>query len=112
MGEKSGSVVSHSLIFDSQVAVESGGLGVGELGERRCVVFFCECGEVRRRLLAKQKKKVQISNPWSILHFFLWWGEVGLEQKSRAFFLRDVLDKSLLLLESFQGELRVNNCRL
>ena len=83
MGEKSGSVVSHSLIFDSQVAAESGGLGVGELGGR-CVVFFCdECGEVRR-LSYQTKKKVHISNPWSILHFFLWWGS-GFGTKIQGF---------------------------
>lgn len=71
MGEKSGSVVSHSLIFQSQAAAESvGGWGVG------CVAFFLGGNTGRWE---GSKKNVQTCNPRLYLgifiyFFWLWWG--------------------------------------
>lgn len=71
MGEKSGSVVSHSLIFQSQAAAESvGGWGGG------CVTFFLGGNTGRwEGFLAKQnkKKRANMRPPalsWHFLDFF------------------------------------------
>ena len=86
MGEKSGSVVSHSLIFQSQAAAESvGGWGGG------CVTFFWEGirGGGKAFLPNKTKKNVQTCDPRLYLgifwiFFWLWWGnpQVFVEHKS------------------------------
>lgn len=90
MGEKSGSVVSHSLIFQSQASAES----VGDWGGG-CVTFFLGGNTGRwEGFLAKQNKKTcKHATPSSILAFFyiffwLWWGNprVFVEHKNPSFF--------------------------
>ena len=95
MGEKSGSVVSHSLIFQSQAAAESvGGWGGG------CVAFFLGGNTGRWEGF---KKNVQTCNPRLYLGifiyiFWLWWGnpQVFVEHKNPSFFsLRDIFPRKV-----------------
>ena len=63
------------------------------------------------------KKEGANIQPLVYLAFFFVVGGSGFGTKIQGFFFEGrfiaaAIDKSLLLLESFQGELRVNNCRL